>query len=95
MAYQHTREVILHGLPLHRIVPKKTLTSITPQKMSTRMQLQLEANRIHGQLMIERDKKSTNVPLVHFNSNGLEAPSIRKVQGAYLTRHHLFRLIIV
>ena len=60
-------------------------------KMSTRMQLQLEANRIHGQLFIEKDKKSTNVPLVHFKSNGLETPSIRKVQGAYLTLIHFKR----
>ena len=54
-------------------------------KMSTRMQLQLEANRIHGKLFVERDKKLTNVPLVHFKSNGLETPSIMKVQGVYLT----------
>ena len=30
------------------------------------MQLQLEANRIHGQLFFEREKKSTFVLLVHF-----------------------------
>ena len=53
-------------------------------KKSTRIQLQLEARRIHGQLFIERDTKSTNVPLVHFKSYSLKILSIRKVQGAYL-----------
>ena len=53
-------------------------------KKSTRIQLQSEATRIHGQLFIERDTKSANVPLVHFKSHSLKIPSIRKVQGAYL-----------
>ena len=53
-------------------------------KKSTIIQLQLEATRIHGQLFIERDTKSSNVPLVHFKSHSLKIPSIRKVQGAYL-----------
>ena len=44
------------------------------------------------QLFIERDKKSTNVPLVHFKSNGHETPSIRKVKGAYLTLIHFKRV---
>ena len=57
-------------------------------KKSTRIQLQSEATRIHGQLYIDRKTKSLNVPLVHFKSNGLKIPSIRKVQGMYQTLIH-------